>query len=238
MKSDQWHNYPVNQLFGIQNEFPSFMANQHRLLAPRDCNYYLQRLNAVSTKFDQLLESLRVREQKQILPPRFVVEKVLKEMNGFVAQPAAENIIASSFKERAAKIKDLTDTQRTDFQKQVEEAVQYRVYPAYQKLIDYFSALVSKTTTDDGVWKMPDGDAYYAYALRKNTTTPLKPEEVHDLGLREVTRIETEMRAILTRTSWQAGRSEKPCRRSGTTHVSNSRTMTRAGRKLWRNIRA
>jgi uncharacterized protein (DUF885 family) len=193
----QWHNYPVNQLFGVQNEFPSFMANQHRLFAPRDCDYYLQRLNAVSTKFDQLLESLRVREQKQILPPRFVVEKVLKEMNAFVAQPAAENILATSFKERAAKIKELTDAQRTDFQTKVEAAVQYRVYPAYQKLIDYFNGILPKTTTDDGVWKMPDGDAYYAYALRKNTTTPLEPEEVHDLGLREVTRIETEMRAIL-----------------------------------------
>ena len=84
------------------------MANQHRLLAPRDCDHYLMRLNALPRKFDQLLESLRVREEKQILPPRFVVEKVLKEMNGFVAQPAAENILASSFKDRAAKIKDLT----------------------------------------------------------------------------------------------------------------------------------
>jgi uncharacterized protein (DUF885 family) len=193
----QWHNYPVNQLFGVQNEFPSFMANQHRLLAPRDCEYYLRRLGAVSTKFDQLLESLRVREEKQILPPRFVVEKVLKEMTGFVAQPAAENILASSFKARAAKIKELSAAQRTDFQARVEASVQYRVYPAYQKLIDYFNSILPKTTTDDGVWKMPDGDTYYAYALRKNTTTTLKPEEVHDLGLREVTRIETEMRAIL-----------------------------------------
>jgi uncharacterized protein (DUF885 family) len=73
----QWHNYPVNQLFGVQNEFPSFMANTHRLLATRDCEYYLKRLDALPRKFDQLLESLRVREQKQILPPRFVVEKVL-----------------------------------------------------------------------------------------------------------------------------------------------------------------
>ena len=119
----QWHNYPVNQLFGVQNEFPSFMANTHRLLAPRDCDYYLQRLGAVSTKFDQLLESLRVREQKEILPPRFVVEKVLKEMNAFVAQPAAENILATSFKTRAAKIKELTDAQRADFQTRVEAAV-------------------------------------------------------------------------------------------------------------------
>src|ERR1051326_1402067 len=107
----QWHNYPVNQLFGVQNQFPSFMANTHRLLAPRDCEYYRQRLIAVGPKFDQLLESLRVREEKGILPPRFVVEKVLAEMNNFVAQPADQNILATSFKTRAAKIKDLSDEQ-------------------------------------------------------------------------------------------------------------------------------
>ncbi|HZJ38408.1 MAG TPA: DUF885 domain-containing protein [Chthoniobacterales bacterium] len=193
----QWHNYPVNQLFGVQNNYPSFMANTHRLFAPRDCEYYLQRLNALPTKFDQLIEGLRMREQKQILPPRFVVEKVLKEMSDFVAKPASENILSTSFKTRAAKIKDLTDTQRSGFQTRVEEAVTKQVYPAYRKLIDYFNGVLAKTTTDDGVWKLPDGEAFYAYMLRKSTTTTLKPEEVHDLGLREVARIETEMRAIL-----------------------------------------
>ena len=193
----QWHNYPVNQLFGVQNEFPSFMANTHRLLAPRDCEYYRQRLNAVGTKFDQLLESLKAREQKGILPPRFVVEKVLGEMNNFTAQPASENILATSFKTRVAKIDGMTDEQRAAFQKKIETAITDRVYPAYHKLIDYFTALLPKTTTDDGVWKLPDGDAFYAYALRKNTTTTLKPEEVHDLGLREVARIEGEMRTLL-----------------------------------------
>jgi uncharacterized protein (DUF885 family) len=193
----QWHNYPVNQLFGVQNEFPSFMANTHRLLAPRDCEYYRMRLNAVGTKFDQLLESLKVREQKGVLPPRFVVEKVLLEMNNFVAQPASENILATSFKTRVAKIDGMTDEQRVSFQKKIETAITDHVYPAYHKLIDYFTALLPKTTTDDGVWKLPDGEAFYAYALRKNTTTTLKPEEVHDLGLREVARIEGEMRTLL-----------------------------------------
>jgi uncharacterized protein (DUF885 family) len=193
----QWHNYPVNQLFGVQNEFPSFMANTHRLLAPRDCEYYRQRLNAVTTKFDQLIESLKLREQKGILPPRFVVEKVLVEMNNFVAQPAPENILATSFKTRVAKIDGMTDEQRSAFQKKIETAITDRVYPAYHKLIDYFNALLPKTTTDDGVWKLPDGDAFYAYALRRSTTTTLKPDEVHDLGVREVARIEAEMRALL-----------------------------------------
>jgi len=193
----QFHNYPVNQLFGVQNEFPSFMASQHRLLAPRDCDYYLQRLDALPTKFDQLLESLKLREEKQILPPRFVVEEVLKEMDAFVAQPAAENILSSSFKTRAAKIEKLTDAQRTDYQARVEAAVTNRVYPAYHKLIDYFRALLPKTTTDDGVWKLPDGEAFYRYVLYQNTTTKLNPDEIHQLGVSEVARIETEMRAIL-----------------------------------------
>jgi uncharacterized protein (DUF885 family) len=193
----QFHNYPVNQLFGVQNEFPSFMANTHRLLAKQDCEYYVMRLDALPRKFNQLLESLKVREDKQILPPRFVVEEVLKEMSDFIAKPAAENILATSFKTRAAKIDKLSEAERADFQKRVEASITGRVYPAYQKLIDYFNRIEPKTTTDDGVWKMPEGDAFYAYALHENTTTTMKPNDVHDLGLREVARIETEMRGIL-----------------------------------------
>jgi uncharacterized protein (DUF885 family) len=193
----QWHNYPVNQLFGVQNQFPSFMANTHRLLNRKDCEYYLARLDALPKKFDQLLENLKVREQKQILPPRFVVEEVLKEMTDFIGKPASENILATSFKSRAAKIDKSTEQERADFQSRVEAAVTGKVYPAYQKLIDYFREILPKTTTDDGVWKLQDGDNYYAYRLRENTTTTLKPDEVHELGLREVARIEGEMRAIL-----------------------------------------
>lgn len=193
----QFHNYPVNQLFGVQNQFPSFMANTHRLLSRKDCEYYVMRLDAVPKKFDELLESLKVREDKHILPPRFVVNHVLKEMGDFIAKPAAENILATSFKERAAKIGKLTDADRADFQKRVESAVTNKVYPSYQRLIAYFNDVLPKTTTDDGAWRLPDGDAFYAYALHDNTTTTLKPDEVHDLGLREVARIEAEMRGLL-----------------------------------------
>jgi uncharacterized protein (DUF885 family) len=193
----QFHNYPVNQLDGVQNQFPSFMANTHPLRTKQDCEYYVMRLNAVPTKFDQVLESVRLREQKRIIPPRFVVEEVLKEMSNFIAKPAAENILATSFKERAAKIQKLTDAERTDFQARVETAINSAVYPSYQKLIDYFQGVLPKTTTDDGVWKLPNGDAFYAYVLRQNTTTTLKADELHDLGLREVARIEREMRVLL-----------------------------------------
>ena len=193
----QWHNYPVNQLFGVQNQFPSFMANTHRLLDRKDCEYYVMRLEAVPKKFDQLMESLKLREEKQIVPPRFVIEEVLKEVTNFVAKSAPENILATSFKARAAKIDKFSEKDRADFQSRVEAAVTNRVYPAYRKLIEYLNGLLPKTTTDDGVWKLPEGDAFYAYTLRENTTTTLKPDEVHELGLGEVARIEGEMRALL-----------------------------------------
>src|SRR6266513_1902309 len=141
----QWHNYPMNQLFGVQNQFPSFMANTHRLLTGKDCEYYLMRLDALPKKFDQLLENLKVREEKQILLPRFVVEEVLKEMTDFIGKSVSENILATSFKTRAAQIDKLTEAQRADFQGRVETAVTGKIYQAYQKLIDYFREILPKT---------------------------------------------------------------------------------------------
>ena len=108
----------------MQNQFPSFMANTHRLLrSEKDCNYYVMRLDALPKKFHQVLDGLKIREQKQILPPRFVVEEVLKEMTDFIAKPASENILATSFKSRAAKIDKLSDAKRADFQTRVETAI-------------------------------------------------------------------------------------------------------------------
>src|SRR4029434_845289 len=128
----QWHNYTVNHLFGVQNQFPSFMANTHRLLNRKDCDYYVMRLDALPKKFDQILDGLKVREQKQILPPHFVVEEVLKEMTEFIGKPASEHIMATSFKTRAGKIDKLSETDRAAFQARVESAITSKVYPAYQ----------------------------------------------------------------------------------------------------------
>src|SRR5260370_38408876 len=114
------------------------MANTQRLLSPKDCEYYLMRLGALPKKFDQTLEGLKFREKKQVLSARFVVEEVIKEMTDFIAKPAAENVLATSFKTRAAKIDKFTEQQRGDFQKRVETDITSQVYPAYQKLIAYF----------------------------------------------------------------------------------------------------
>ncbi len=79
----------------------------------------------------------------------------------------------------------------------VEREIEENIYPAYQKLIDYFATLDPKAIEDHGVWNLPDGDAYYALCLRTATSTDLTPEQVHEIGLKEVARIEGEMTAIL-----------------------------------------
>jgi len=196
--ADRWrfHNYPVNQLFGVQNGFPTFMESTHAIESVRDAEDYNSRLSKVGVKFSQVLEGLRVREEKGILPPTFVVDKVLEEMNNFVATPVEENILYASFEKKLAEAK-IGGSAQSRLLQENKHQIEATVYPAYQALIDYFTALRSKTTSDDGVWKLPDGDEFYAYMLELFTTSEMTPQQIHETGLAEVERIHAEMREIL-----------------------------------------
>ena len=192
-----YHNYPVNQFGGIQSSLPSLLTSKHKLVSKSDIKGYIARLKGFEIKFDQVLEGLKIREQKGIIPPKFVIERVLDEMRDFVSKGVESNILFTNFKEKVAVIKDLSAEEKSDFTQQVAHAIQTSVFNAYQKLIDYHEMLYTKATTDDGVWKLPNGDAYYRYQLKVNTTTDLNPEDVYQIGLKEVERIEKEMQAIL-----------------------------------------
>lgn len=201
-----YHDYPVNQFEGAQSQLPEFLTTIHAVKDRRGAENYLKRLDAIPAKWDQLLESLRLREQRGILPPRFVVQRVLTEMREFVAQPAATNPLARVFAEKVDKLDLLSPEAKAEFKRGAQVVIESKVYPAYRKLIDYFAALEPKTTTDDGVWKLPDGDAYYAWILRQHTTTRLTPAEIHEVGLSEVARIEEEMRTILSAQGYTGGK--------------------------------
>ena len=193
----RFHDYPVNQMFGIQSQLPAFMLSLHPVISQLEGRNYIQRLNRFGVKFDQVLEGLRVREERGILPPRFVIRRVLDEMTAFVGQPATENPLYTVFRDKLAKLERLSQADREALLAGAADAIQRSVYPAYQKLIAYFTALEPRATTDDGVWKLPDGAAFYAHCLRSSTTTEFTPEQVHEIGLQEVARIEGEMAAIL-----------------------------------------
>lgn len=200
-----YHNYPVNQLFGTQSSLPSFMAEQHLVTRPEEAEDYLVRLSRFDDVFAQLDESLRLREAKGIVPPTFVVDHVLNETRNFVATPAKENILYTSFEEKLAELAEITDEDRARMLAAAEAEITNTVYPAYRDLIEYLEYLKPKTTSDDGVWKLPDGDAFYRYALRTHTTTELDPLEVHAIGVREVESIQAEMDSILRAEGYTEG---------------------------------
>jgi len=205
-----YYDYPVNQMFGVQSSLPSFMESSHKLRDKSDIEAYLARLTAFETKFSQVIENLKIREELGIIPPQFVIERVLSEMTGFVGQretddinieivpdQVKENILYNNLSDKVSEIDGLTDEEKNAYLAQAEESIRTTVYSSYQLLIDYFKNLKTKATTDDGVWKFKDGDDFYAYMLRQNTTTNYTPEEVHQIGLSEVERIKKEMWSIL-----------------------------------------
>lgn len=192
----RYHNYPLNQLFGVQNGYPSFMQAQHQVHSVDDAENYLARLQLVQTKFAQTMEGLILRESKGIIPPKFVIERVLTEMKDFVATPIQDNILYSSFKTKLAD-SDIGADEQARLLAAAEANIKAYVHPAYQLFIDYFTQLQAKAGTDDGYWALPKGDVAYEQLLKFFTTTNYSADEIHAKGLAEVDRIQSEIMTIL-----------------------------------------
>jgi uncharacterized protein (DUF885 family) len=197
----RFHNYPVNQMFGAQSGFPSFMESTHQVHSVRDAEDYVSRLSQAGRQFDQVLDGLRHREELGILPPQFVVTKVLEEMRNFVATPAEEGILMVSLTDKM-KEADLDGAAQQRIALEARAQIENTVYPAYGRLISYFEILDAKVSENNGVWALPDGDNFYRLAMRLFTTTDYSPDYLHDFGLSEVDRIQAEILDILETEGW------------------------------------
>lgn len=192
----RYYNYPVNPLLGVQTNFLTLMDSTHHVDTIYLAQDYNARLANARIKFAQALDGVKKREQLGVIPPTFVVRKLLIELNAFVAKPVEGCVLYTSFKTKLEK----TDIPVADQKRLLNDArtqIQTVVYPAYQSLIDYFTQLEPKTNQDAGVWKFPDGDAFYARALAFFTTSDMTPQQIHELGLQEVARVQKEMQTIL-----------------------------------------
>jgi uncharacterized protein (DUF885 family) len=193
-----YHSYPVNQLDGVQSRLPDFMINTHRVEDLRGAKLYVTRVSRIDAALDQVLYGLKLREERGIVPPLFVIQHVLKEMNEFIAVGPSENVLYTHLQSRLGELDGVEEQTQQKLLTRLEQEIAGSVYPAYRRLIDFFIHQERIAKTDDGVWKLPDGEAFYAHTLRHHTTTSMTAEEIHDIGLREVERIQAEMREILT----------------------------------------
>jgi uncharacterized protein (DUF885 family) len=219
----RYHNFPVNQMFGIQSALPNLLTETQQVNDATDAEHYLARMTLFPKKMDEVIESLKLRESKNIIPPKFVVEKVGEQIKSFVAPGATGNTIALSLKTKLAKIpaEKMDQAARDALAKRAEESVAANVIPAYNKLAAYIETLRTKALRNDGAWSLPDGDKYYEYTIEMHTTTKMKADDLHQLGLSEVARIGAGMDKILEEAGYKQG-----TRAERLTALSKSPTQT------------
>ncbi|THD58730.1 DUF885 family protein [Phenylobacterium sp.] len=173
--------YILSQITGAWQDVPDFLASQHTIETAADCEAYVARLGEFARLMDQEIERVRHDVALGVTPPDFCIDGALGGMKSLHA-PAAQSTLVTSLAERA-KAKGLAG----DWTAKATKAYEAQVLPALERQMALLTSLKGKATHDAGVWKLPDGEAYYAHALQAETTTTMTPAEVHQLGL-DVTR--------------------------------------------------
>ena len=150
----------------------------------------------MNTKFDQLIDGLKRREENQAMLPGFLVGWIIGELNDIATTSARYTPYYTSFETKIYALTNISEAEKVSLLTAAEDAINRSVIPAYQALVKYFEHLQSVTTNDAGVWKFPDGEEYYTYLLGHYTSTDLTADQIHELGFQQLKRIHSEMRSI------------------------------------------
>jgi uncharacterized protein (DUF885 family) len=182
--------YVVAQNTGAFVEIPDFLDSNHVIAGAADADAYLARLDAYAGALDGETERLRHEAGIGVVAPDFLLDKTLKQIKGARALPIAEWGIVTSLTRRAADYGG-------DYGRRAETIARDKVAPAMDRQIAELARHRARAKSDAGVWKLPDGEAYYAWALRAGTTSSRTPEEVHQMGLAQLRELEGRMDPLL-----------------------------------------
>jgi uncharacterized protein (DUF885 family) len=173
--------YILSQLTGSYSQAPDFLDSQHRIETKDDADAYLARLSEFATALDQEREVAEHDVALGVTPPDFVLARALEQMTKLRGVAADKSPMVDSVVRRTKEKKI-----EGDYGKTATRLLEQRVYPALDRQIAFLKGLQPKAVHDAGVWRLPDGPAYYAASLEASTTTTMKPEEIHKLGLEVV----------------------------------------------------
>ena len=190
--------YPISPMFGTQITLPSFLQSSHVVKNEKTARNYVARLEAMGDKLDALTAEMQRQVKLGVMLPPSLLEKSLTVIADTVKGVPSENGLVSSFVEKMNKVSGLETDLKAQLQSTATAAVKDRVYPAYARMTEALIALRSQAAAQGaGAARLPDGARYYQFMLKQMTTTDDPPEQVHQLGLNEVARIEAEMDALL-----------------------------------------
>lgn len=199
-------HFVFEQFGGLHLGLVNFLTTTHPIRNARDAENYLARLALVAPRIDEGIAEAKAAAAAGIIPPRFVLERVIQQLDGFLAVKPADNVLVTSLVTRVAALDHAVAPEAgNNFDAIAETEVRERIIPAYARVRALLADQLTHATDDAGVWRLPRGADYYANSLASLTTTKLTPAEIHAIGLREVTRIETEMEAILQELGYKDG---------------------------------
>lgn len=197
------HDYVFQHMGGPHSSLPSFLINYHRIASKKDALDYIARLSAMQTYLGHAEVRARLQADANVLLPKFVYAKIADASRNIIAgapfedDAVKDSPLWSDFKSKIAALETLSSDEKTELLESAEAALLQNVQPAYTSLLSMFSEHADRTTEDDGAWKLPRGEAYYDARLKHYTTTDLTADEIHNIGLAEVARIQGEMQAIM-----------------------------------------
>ncbi|MBV8202126.1 MAG: DUF885 family protein [Acidobacteria bacterium] len=187
---------PVSQLGGIHLDMPQHVALL-TFTGVKDYDDLLARYHKLPKAFDQTVESMRKGLADGLMPPKFLLEKVADQAAAIAAQKPEDTAFAEPLKKFPAAV---PATEQGRIREAMLAAIRDDVLPAYRRFADFVKTeYAPKGRTEAGMWSLPDGAARYAFEVKTNTTTDLTPEQIHEIGLRQVAEIEQQMLAIAKR---------------------------------------
>jgi uncharacterized protein (DUF885 family) len=180
--------YAISQSSGFFANIPDFLDTQHKVETRDDADAYLDRLQAFARGLDGETERLRRDAGQGVVAPDFIVDALVDQRNAYADQPIAEWGLITSLAKRAAKANIAGE-----WSGRAQRICEQDVGPALARQTEQLKALRSSATSDGGVWKLKQGEAYYAWALKVGTTTSMTPDEVHKAGLEQVALLNRQM---------------------------------------------
>jgi uncharacterized protein (DUF885 family) len=170
--------YVLSQLTGGYQQLPSFLDTQHLIETKADADAYIERLAGFANALDQETEVARHDVTLGVTPPDFALAKTLIQMRALRAPPPEKSTLTASVVRRT-KEKKIPG----NYAQQASRVVKDQVYPALERQIALVTEMQKGASHDAGVWRLPEGDAYYVASLVNWATTSKKPAEIHELGL-------------------------------------------------------
>ena len=214
------YEMPVDQFNGAHLRLAQFVA-----IIPfhssKQYEDYLARLHQIPRLIDQMIEVMQQGEKDKLMPPRFLLEKTATQCKT-IAEPAGE---ANAFGHPVANFPDtVPQAEHKRLHDQIIAAVDREVRPAYVKLANFIATeYAPKGRTEPGIWSLPGGDALYRFDIQRLTTTNMDPEDIHQLGLQEVARIEGEQLAIAKKLGFSDLKSFRRSLKSNPKAIATSR---------------